>query len=593
MVLRQYGLAMDPASTDEHMWRRGSRLIMRSLRLHPTMHATAMLGALMYVAASIGGAVILGRVTDDLVVPAFEDGTVDRGDIWTMMVIVVVVSFVRGAGVVVRRWFLSLAENRTQRDWRRDLVWHYLDVPLRFHRERPTGELLAHADLDLTTATMVLKPLAFSASVVVLVVVATVTLLIIHPLVALVGVILFPTLVILSQIYTSRVEEPAARAQQGVGDVSAVAFESFEGALIVKTLGREEAEIERMRAASARLRDERLVVGRIRAFFEPSIDALPHVGSIALLLLGSWLVSRGSATPGDLVLAAVIFGLLATPLRVFGFFLEELPRSVVALDRVDRVMATDIEPREGVTSLPDGPLPIRVRHLTVAYGPNDILNDVDIDVPAGRVAALVGPTGSGKSTLMEAIAGLLDPSSGTVDLGGIDVDDVSAKEWSAAVAIAFQESFLFTDSIDQNVGLGVRADSEIADALAVAQADTFVAELTDGRSTVVGERGTTLSGGQRQRVALARALARKPKVLLLDDATSAVDPVVEAEILAGLRRSLDMTVVVVAHRISTILLADSVVYLDEGRVVATGTHDELLKRDDYRALVTAYEQGDA
>lgn len=552
-----------------------------------------MAGALMYVGASIGGAVVLGRVTDDLVVPAFEDGSVDRGDIWAMMAIVIGISFVRGAGVVVRRWFLSLAENRTQRDWRRDLVWHYLDVPLRFHREHPTGELLAHADLDLTTATMVLKPLAFSASVVVLVVAATVTLVIIHPLVALVGVVLFPTLVVLSQIYTSRVEEPAARAQQGVGDVSAVAHESFEGALVVKTLGREEAEIERMRAASARLRDERLVVGRIRAFFEPSIDALPHAGTIALLLLGSWLVSRGSATPGDLVLAAIIFGLLATPLRVFGFFLEELPRSVVALDRVDRVMATDVENRSGVASLPDGPLAIRVRRLCVAYGEHDVLTDVNLDVPAGGVAALVGPTGSGKSTLMEAIAGLLDPSSGGVQLGQVAIDDVSAKEWSAAVAIAFQESFLFTDSIDQNVGLGVRSDAEITEALAVAQADTFVAALPDGRSTVVGERGTTLSGGQRQRVALARALARKPKVLLLDDATSAVDPLVEAEILAGLRRSLDMTVVVVAHRISTILLADSVVYLDEGRVVATGTHEELLGRDDYRSLVTAYEQGDA
>lgn len=552
-----------------------------------------MAGALMYVGASIGGAVVLGRVTDDLVVPAFEDGSVDRGDIWAMMAIVIGISFVRGAGVVVRRWFLSLAENRTQRDWRRDLVWHYLDVPLRFHREHPTGELLAHADLDLTTATMVLKPLAFSASVVVLVVAATVTLVIIHPLVALVGVVLFPTLVVLSQIYTSRVEEPAARAQQGVGDVSAVAHESFEGALVVKTLGREEAEIERMRAASARLRDERLVVGRIRAFFEPSIDALPHAGTIALLLLGSWLVSRGSATPGDLVLAAIIFGLLATPLRVFGFFLEELPRSVVALDRVDRVMATDVENRSGVASLPDAPLAIRVRRLCVAYGEHDVLTDVNLDVPAGGVAALVGPTGSGKSTLMEAIAGLLDPSSGSVQLGQVAIDDVSAKEWSAAVAIAFQESFLFTDSIDQNVGLGVRSDAEITEALAVAQADTFVAALPDGRSTVVGERGTTLSGGQRQRMALARALARKPKVLLLDDATSAVDPLVEAEILAGLRRSLDMTVVVVAHRISTILLADSVVYLDEGRVVATGTHEELLGRDDYRSLVTAYEQGDA
>ena len=575
------------------MWRRGARLIMRSLRAYPLMHSLAMAGALMFVGASIGGAVVLGRATDDLVVPAFEDGTVDREDVWAMMALIIGISFVRGLGVVGRRWFLTMAENRTQRDWRRDLVWHYLDVPLRFHRERATGELLAHADLDLTTATMVLKPLAFSASVVVLVVAATVTLFVIHPVVALVGIVLFPTLVILSQIYTSRVEAPAARAQQGVGDVSSVAHESFEGALVVKTLGREEAEIERMRDASARLRDERLVVGRIRAFFEPSIDALPNVGVVVLLLLGSWLVSRGSASPGDLVLATVVFGLLATPLRVFGFFLEELPRSVVALDRVDRVMEAPTEDRAGRMALPDGPLPISVRGLTVAYGPNEVLTHVDLEVPAGHVTALVGPTGSGKSTLMEAIAGLLDSASGAITLGGVDVDAVSARDWSAAVAIAFQESFLFTDSIDQNVGLGIRSDGEIAGALSIAQADGFVGELPDGRATVVGERGTTLSGGQRQRVALARALARHPRVLLLDDATSAVDPLVEAEILAGLRSALDMTVIVVAHRISTIRLADAVVYLDEGRVVATGTHDELLRRDDYRALVTAYEQGDA
>ena len=268
---------------------------MRSLRLYPLMHSLAMFGALMFVAASIGGAIVLGRVTDDLVVPAFEDGSVDREDVWVMMLLVIGVSVLRGLGVVVRRWFLAMAENRTQRDWRRDLVWHYLDVPLRFHRDRPTGELLAHADLDLTTATMVLKPLAFSASVVVLVFVATITLFLIHPLVALVGVVLFPTLVILSQIYTSRVEEPAARAQAGVGAVSAVAHESFDGALVVKTLGREAAEVERLREASDRLRDERIRVGRMRGTFEPLIDALPSVGIIILLIVGSWLVHRSAA----------------------------------------------------------------------------------------------------------------------------------------------------------------------------------------------------------------------------------------------------------------------------------------------------------
>ena len=551
-----------------------------------------MVGALGFVAASIGGAWVLRAATDDLVIPAFDDGTVDRSDVWVVMGLIVVVSVGRGIGVMMRRWYLSLAENSTQRDWRRALVNHYLDVPLRFHRERPTGELLAHADIDLTTATMVLKPLAFSVSVLALVIVAVVTLFIIHPLVALLGIVLFPLLVVMSQIYTSRVEAPSARAQQAVGEVASVAHESFEGALVVKTLGREAAEVERLRRASATLRKERLVVGRIRAAFEPSIDALPNIGVVLLLLIGSWLVSRGDATPGDLVLAAVVFGLLATPLRVFGFFLEEMPRSVVALDRVDKVMAQPVEQRAGTATVPAGPVDVAVHGLVVGYGEHHVLRGVDLEVAAGTTAAVVGATGSGKSTLLEAVAGVLDRIEGTVAIGGVDISNVAADDWTTAVAIAFQESFLFTDTIVENVALGAVGLEEVHRTLAIARADGFVADLAEAEVTVVGERGTTLSGGQRQRVALARALARRPQVLLLDDATSAVDPLVEAEILDALRAELDMTVLVVAHRISTILLADTVVYLDDGRVVATGTHEELLQRDDYQALVTAYEQGE-
>lgn len=580
------------AGVTDAMWRRGARLIWRSLRAHPGPHAVAMCGATLFVFSAVGGAWVLRWVTDEIVVPAFDDGEIAGGDVWAGMVAIIAVSLARGLSIVMRRWFLAMAEMRTQRDWRRDLLGHYLDLPLRFHRTKPTGELLAHADIDVQTATMVLKPLAFSVSVVLLVVVAIVSMLLIHPLLALIAVFLFPLLVFMSRVYTAKVEEPAARAQQRVGDVSSVAHESFDGALVVKTLGRQEDEVERMRAASAYLRDERIVVGRLRGTFEPLIDALPNVGIIVLLLVGSSLVSDGRASPGDLVLAVTLFSLLTTPLRVLGFFLEEMPRSVVSLERVDGVMAEPPEDRRGSGRLPTGPLGVQIDRLHVEHAGHAVLHDVDFGVAPGETVALVGATGSGKSTLIEAIVGLLDTADGEVRIGGVPVDDLAPGEIADNTAVVFQESFLFADSILENVALGIDDAAAVDHALVIAHAADFVEAMPQGPATVVGERGVTLSGGQRQRIALARALVRTPRLLLLDDATSAVDPLVEAEILGNLRRGLDTTLLIVAHRISTIRLADRVVYLDEGRVVATGAHDELLSRDDYRSLVTAYEQGE-
>ena len=580
------------SGANDAMFRRGARLIWRSLRAHPWPHAVAMFGAAVFVFSAVGGAWVLRWVTDEVVVPAFETGTIDGDTVWTAMGAIVGISAMRGISIITRRWFLAMAEMRTQRDWRRDLLGHYLDLPLRFHRTRPTGELLAHADIDVQTATMVLKPLAFSMSVVLLVIVAIVSILAIHPLLALIAAVLFPALVTMSHVYTSKVEAPAARAQQRVGEVSGVAHESFDGALVVKTLGRQDEEVERMREASEHLRAERIAVGRLRGTFEPLIDALPNVGIIVLLLVGASLVSEGQATPGDLVLAVSLFSLLATPLRVLGFFLEEMPRSVVSLERVDRVMAEEAEYRGGAHRLPDGPLDVEIDGLSVAHTDHAVVHDVRLSVAAGETVALVGATGSGKSTLVEAIVGLLEGSAGEVRIGGVPVVDLAPGEIADSAAVVFQESFLFADSIAENVGLGVDDPTAVGHALAIAHADDFVADMPQGIDTVVGERGVTLSGGQRQRIALARALVRAPRLLLLDDATSAVDPVVEAEILGNLRAGLDTTLLIVAHRLSTIRLADRVAYLDEGRLIATGTHDELLTRDDYRSLVTAYEQGE-
>ncbi len=559
-----------------------------------------MFGAMVFVFAAVGGAWVFRWVTDELIVPAFESGElsgtggerdVSASTVWWAVAALVGISLIRGISVVTRRFFLSMAEFRTQRDWRRGLLWHYLDVPLRFHRSKPTGELLAHADIDVQMATVVLKPLAFSVSVVLLVAVSVVSIFLVHPLLALIAAVLFPVLVVISQKYTSLVEEPAALAQQRVGDVSAIAHESFDGAVVVKTLGREAAEVERMLKASDRLRQWRVRVGRLRANFEPLIDALPNVGIILLILVGASLVSSGDASEGDLVLAVTLFGLLTTPLRVLGFFLEELPRSVVSLERVDRVMAYPVGDRKGTVRLPQGPLGVVVDDLTVSYSGNRAVSEASFVVDPGETLALVGPTGSGKSTLVETIAGLLEPSGGGVSVGGVPVDQLAAEELSRGVALAFQEAFLFASSISENVAMG-RTGVDVAGSLRLAEAEEFVAALPSGSATVVGERGQTLSGGQRQRVALARALARSPQLLLLDDATSAVDPVVEARILDNLGDHLETTVIVVAHRISTILLADRVAYVDAGRVVAVGRHDDLLEREDYRSLVMSYEQAD-
>ncbi len=595
--------------------RRGFRLIMRSVRAHPGMHLMAFVGALGFVFATVASAWLLGWITDNVIVAEQSQRT---GPV-IAAVAVIAVSVCSGVSVLVRRLFLAMAELRTQRDWRRALLHNYLDLPMSFHRERAPGELLAHADSDVNNATMVLKPLAFAVSVVVLVAVTMVVLFIAHPLLALVAALVFPALAVISRVYTRRVEAPSAEVQRRVGEVSTVAYESFDGAVVVKTLGREQHEVQRMLAASERLRTERIRVGRMRGTFEPIINALPTVGAVTLLLVGAWLVDRGQATPGDLVLATTLFSLLAMPLIIVGFFLEELPRSVVSLERVDRVLDQPL-PARAVTrnrNLPSGPLALEIADLAVRRGARFVLNGLTLTVRPGETLALVGATGSGKSTLLETIAGLNVPARGSIRLSGVELGHISPDDLHEAVALVFQEAFLFADSVTENVqlnGTGTRADvtslsesnqmgtpnslhglgtrADVTAALRVAAADDFVNSLPTGAETVVGERGVTLSGGQRQRVALARALARAPRLLMLDDATSAVDAVVESEILANLRRGLNTTLVVVAHRLSTIELADRVAYLAGGRIVAVGSHAELLARNEYRSLVSAYEQSE-
>jgi ATP-binding cassette subfamily B protein len=318
---------------------------------------------------------------------------------------------------------------------------------------------------------------------------------------------------------------------------------------------------------------------------------------LVVLAIGVSRVLDGRTDPGDLVTVAYLLTIVSFPIRSIGWLLGEFPRSVVGFDRVTDVLNATGEMRFGEEQLATSSRGARldVDHLAYAYEADQaVLRDVSFGVEPGRTVALVGATASGKSTLTSLLSRLVDPDEGAVRIDGTDLRDLDRGELAGSLSVVPQTAFLFDDTVRDNITLGADIpDEEVWAALRTAQADGFVAALAHGLDTRLGERGTSLSGGQRQRISLARALVRNPRLLLLDDATSAVDPEVEARILGALRDGAGegTTLVVVAYRKATIGLADEVIHLADGRIVDRGTHEDLLLRSPaYADLVNAYEQ---
>jgi len=585
-----------PASplAGDRVVRRGMAILGRSIREEPRLFAVATLGAAVFAATTVASAVVLGVVTDRAIIPSFDRGEAQDGVLVGAVALLMAVAVVKSVGLVVRRVGASLMQTSLQATYRRRVTRQYLRLPLSWHHQHSTGELLSNAHSDIEAVFYPIAPLPFSLGVIVMLVIAAVVLVVTDPVLACVGFVIFPALAALNVAFTRRMQPKAMRAQQLRGEVSGVAHESIDGALVVKTLGREQAETERFQEVSERLRDEMVAVTRVRALFDPLMDALPNVGVLLVLFVGAYRVRSGAVDAGDVVRVSYLFTLLAIPIRGIGWVLADLPRSVVGWDRVSRVLdAEGALPYGDVESAPtELPAHVEVDAVSFAYDDTDVLHDITFHASEGRTIAVVGPTGSGKSTAASLLVRLADPGSGQVRLDGDDLRTLRRGDVAANAAVVFQESFLFDDTVRGNLTLGSDvSDADVEAAARLAQAHDFIQALPDGYDTVVGERGTTLSGGQRQRIALARALVRRPRLLVLDDATSSVDPSVESAILHGLRDAeLPSTVVVVAYRQATIALADEVVFVMSGRVVDRGTHAELLERQPaYARLVTAYD----
>ncbi len=576
--------------------RRGLGVLGVAIRAEKAIFSAAVLSSALYGVMTVAAAWALGWATDHVVLPAFRDGRITTGTLVLGALLILGVSLLKALGVAGRRYFAGVMQYRMQARSRRDVTRQYLRLPLAWHHRHPTGQLLSNAGSDVEAAWAPLAPLPMAVGVVVMLVTAAVAMVITDPILALVGFLVFPAIAVLNLVYQRRLNPLATRAQQLRAEVSEIAHESFDGALVVKTLGREDEETARFQAKAGELRDANIAVGRVRGLFDPMLEALPTLGVLAVLLIGVMRLESGAIGSGVLVQVAYLFTLLAFPIRALGWVLAELPRAVVGYERVQAVLEATGSMEHGAVELPGTePARLEVRDLGYAYGDGEfpVLREVSLEVGPGRTVALVGPTGSGKSTLAQALVRLVDPAEGVVLVDGTDLRDVARNGVSDAVALVPQQTFLFDDTVRGNVTLGRPiGDEDVWAALRLAQAEGFVSALPSGLDTRVGERGTTLSGGQRQRIALARALVRRPRLLVLDDATSSVDPQVEARILYGLRDAAQVsTVVVIAYRMATIALADEVVYLDHGRVVDRGGHAELLARcEGYRNLVTAYER---
>jgi ATP-binding cassette, subfamily B, bacterial len=577
--------------------REGFAVLGHAIRREPGIFVLSTIGSVLFALLTVADAWVLGWSTNHVLIPAFENGDIDPALLWTVLAMFLGVAILRAVGIVARRLGAGVMQFRMQAHTRRAVTRQYLSLPMEWHQRHPTGQLLSNAYSDVEAAWGPIAPLPMALGTVVMMAVAVVQMLFADVVLALVGMLVFPIVVVANLAYQRLASPLMTRAQGLRAEVSEIAHESFDGAMVVKTLGREGEETQRFRARAHELRDVNTRAGAIRAAFDPTLASLPNIGVLVVLAVGTSRVLAGHTDAGDVVTIAYLLTIVSFPIRAIGWLLGEFPRSVVGFRRTRTVLRATGAMVHGDATLrgvADHGARVEIDDLHYSYdGGATLLDGVSFVVEPGRTVALVGATASGKSTLTSLLTRLVDPDSGRILIDGADIRDLRKGALAESVSLVPQTAFLFDDTVRDNVTLGADvSDEEVWAALRAAQADGFVAALGQGLDTRLGERGTSLSGGQRQRISLARALVRRPRLLILDDATSAVDPEVEARILQALRtEGTGATLVVVAYRKATIALADEVVHLEDGRIAGRGTHAELLERSpSYAHLVNAYEQ---
>lgn len=573
--------------------RTGLRLLGSAIRGVRRDLVISIAGALLWMLMLVAVPYLVGRVIDRAIDPG------DTASVGPLVLILLGAGVFLGVGIGVRRYFGFRVSYRAEADLRNRMFEHIQRLAFSFHDVTSTGELMSRASSDLSQVRLILAMTPITIANLAMFLTVVTVLILLDPVLGSVASLTVPTILLLARVYARRVIRLSFEVQQRLADLSRVVEESIGGIQVTKSYGQEAQEQAKLDRSADRIYNRAVRLAKIRSTFAPLFEVVPSVATVAVLWLGGVRVVGGQVTLGEFVAFTQYLALLNFPLRITGWFFAQLPRAAAAATRIQALLseAPEIADPSDPTRMPTGRGEVRFSGVSFAYpGGPAVLEGIDLLIPGGTSVALVGTTGAGKTTLAHLVPRFRDVDAGSITVDGIDVRRVALDELRHEVAVVFQETFLFSASVRENIAFGDpdASDEQIRLAARLAQAHEFICDLPDAYDTVVGERGHSLSGGQRQRVALARAVVRDPRVLILDDATSSVDALVEAEMLAALEQVMKgRTTIIIAHRTSTLALADQVVFLDEGRIAAVGPHLELLATVPRYGEVLAQEEARA
>ena len=571
-------------------YRRTFARLLGFLRPYKASLIVSILLAVGSQAAQVALYTVTGEVIDKAIGPH------DKQELWFLLGIILALGVAKALCMAGRRLISGRQALGVEFDLRNGLYAHLLRLSFGYYDRHQTGQLMSRATVDLQGVRFFLGyGLIFFFQNALTVIFVTAVMFWFDWRLALIALAITPVLIALAYRY-SHIAHPLLRdVQQKMADVATVAEENIVGVHVVKAFAQEPQEQDKFAERSEAVFQQSVHANRQRAFYVPLISFVPLLAQAAVLLVGGRMVAHGDLTIGEFIAFNLYVTMLVTPLRSLGMWIGQAQRATASGERIFEVMdePEEVTDRPGAIELPAGEGQLRFEGVSFSYGVGSpVLEDVDLEVAPGRTIALIGHTGSGKTTLTSLVPRFYDATSGRVLVDGVDVRDVKLASLRASIGVISQDPFLFSASVRENIafGRGDATDEEVERAAQLAQAAEFVERLPERYETVIGERGLTLSGGQRQRIAIARALVVDPRILILDDATASVDATTEARIRLGLREAMrNRTTLIIAHRLSTIALADEIVVLDAGRVVARGVHDELLEASPvYREI---YEHG--